>query len=436
MSKCQMIMETLGEATLPTPIYPPFAPEKLVPIYLNEEFINGLDDAEKVCMPMTFEEAGAREKIFFDPAKSKAAIVTCGGLCPGLNDVIRSIVMELWHGYGMRSILGIRFGLEGFIPKYGHEVMELTAQNVSNIHMFGGTILGSSRGAQSFEEIVHSLERLEVDMLFVLGGDGSMKAANAIHREVEKQGKKISVIGIPKTIDNDINFVSQSFGFETAVEAATQALACAHTEAIGMHNGIGLVKLMGRESGFIATHATLSLSVVNFLLVPETPFSLHGEGGFLPALEERLKHRQHAVIVVAEGAGQHLLPSTNETDSSGNTVLQDVGEFLQKEIKDYFKDKDIPIGLKYIDPSYIVRAVPANPGDRVYCGFLGRYAVHAAMSGRTATVIAKVLGHYVHLPFDLVTAKRRKIDISSPYWRSALAATGQLCLKGMLPDGI
>ena len=433
---CHMNMAILGEPKIPSPVYPPFESDIPVPIHLDKEFVDSLSQADKLCNPMYFERAGAREKLYFDPSKTKAAIVTCGGLCPGLNDVIRSIVMELYHGYKISSVIGIRFGLEGFIPKYNHEILELTPATVTNIHTFGGTILGTSRGPQSSEAIVDTLERLNVNILFVLGGDGSMKAASAISDEVKSRGRKISIIGIPKTIDNDINFVSQAFGFETAVDAATHALACAHTEAIGMHNGIGIVKLMGRESGFIATHATLSLSIVNFVLIPETLFQLEGEGGLLPALEKRLLHRKHAVIVIAEGAGQHLMPSTDEHDSSGNVILQDIGTFLQSEINNYFKQKEIDIGVKYIDPSYIVRAVPANAGDRVYCGFLGRHAAHAGMSGRTETVVAKVLGQYVHLPFGLVTARRRRVDIGSAYWRSAMAATGQVCLKGMLPEDV
>jgi len=433
---CRMGMSILGEAKIDSPIHPPFASDEFIPIHLDKEFTDSLSEVDKLCDPMYFEQAGARKKIYFNPSEVKAAIVTCGGLCPGLNDVIRAIVMELHHGYKVPSVLGIRFGLEGFIPKYEHEILKLTPSYVSEIHTFGGTILGTSRGPQSSEEIVDTLERLNINILFVLGGDGSMKAAHAIDKEIKKRKKVISVVGIPKTIDNDINFVSQSFGFETAVDTATHALACAHTEALGMPNGIGLVKLMGRESGFIAAHAALSLSIVNFVLIPETPFVLEGEGGFLPALEERLKQRKHAVIVVAEGAGQHLMPVTDKKDPSGNIALQDIGDFLQAEIKSYFKKQEMTIGIKYIDPSYIVRAVPANASDRVYCGFLGRYAVHAAMSGRTATVISRVLGQYVHLPFELVTARRRCIDIGSAYWRAALASTGQVCLKGMLPEEV
>ncbi len=426
----EFFISTLGKAQFINPKIQNFVTDKLIPIYVQEEFAQGIQGENH----LFFEEAGPREKIYFDPQKTKVAIVTCGGLCPGLNDVIRSLVMELWHGYGIRKIIGIPYGLEGFIKHYHHALIELTPQFVSDIYTFGGTILGTSRGPQDFDEIAKFLQEQEINILFVLGGDGSMKAGKAISEAVAKHGIKLSVIGIPKTIDNDINFVEQSFGFATAVDQATTAIACAHTEAIGMYNGIGIVKLMGRESGFIAAHATLSLSLVNFVLVPEIDFSLYGEKGLLSALEQRLHHRHHAVIVVAEGAGQHLMPKTGQTDNSGNIILQDIGLFLQKEIKKYFKEKNIPIGIKYIDPSYIVRAVPANADDRVYCGFLGRHAVHAAMSGKTHMVVAKLRGRYVHLPFDLVTQKRRKLDVTSHYWYSVLATTGQGNLKGMTKD--
>lgn len=413
---------SVGTAKVNTPVHGPYADDTPMPFYLDSEYCTeDLPDGAA----SHFELAGPRQKLYFDPGKVKCAIVTCGGLCPGINDVIRAIVMQAHHGYGVASVLGIRYGLEGFIPKYRHDIMELNPSNVSDIHTFGGTILGTSRGPQSAEEIVDALERLNISMLFVIGGDGSMKATSTITNEVMKRGQHIAVIGIPKTIDNDINFVQQSFGFETAVDTATQALSCAHTEAIGAHNGIGLVRLMGRESGFIAAQSTLSLGIVNFVLVPEAPFKLEGEGGLLEQLEQRLRRRSHAVIVAAEGAGQHLMQASGQADASGNPHLGDVGYFLQGAIKKYFAEKKMPVTLKYIDPSYIIRSVPANANDRVYCGFLGRHAVHAAMSGKTNMVVAKVLDRFVHLPLPLVTARRRRMDIHSGYWRSVLSATGQ-----------
>ena len=370
---------TLGEARIPTMLPYTQYVSGYVPLFVDSEYLDELIDHEPV--PVLFEAAGPRRELYFDTAKTKCAIVTCGGLCPGINDVIRAIVMEACHNYKVPAILGMRYGLEGFIPKYGHDIMELTPRSVADIHQFGGTVLGSSRGPQSPSEIVDALERMNVSVLFVIGGDGSMKAMRTIEDELRARNLKIATIGIPKTIDNDINFISQSFGFETAVFKATEAIQCAHVEANGARNGIGIVKLMGRESGFIAAQATMALKEVNFVLVPEVPFSMEGEGGFLPALADRLKSRKHAVIVVAEGAGQHLLPGgTGETDASGNVILGDIGNYLRKSITSYLKERNIDHSIKFIDPSYIIRSVPANANDRVYCGFLGQNAVHAAMA--------------------------------------------------------
>lgn len=219
------------------------------------------------------------------------------------------------------------------------------------------------------------------------------------------------------------------------MEKATEAIRCAHTEAIGAQGGVGLVKLMGRESGFIAAQATLALKEVNYVLVPEDPFQLHGENGLLPSLEKRLASRRHAVIVVAEGAGQHLLEQSGKTDASGNLVLGDIAQLLSLEIAAHFKARDLPITLKYIDPSYMIRSVPANSNDRVYCGFLGQFAVHAAMAGKTGMVVSKVYGRFVHLPLELVTRKRKKLDLASDYWRAVLESTGQFEVSPMRGEG-
>ena len=384
-----------------------------------------LSELGKEHLAMEFEKAGPRNKIYFDPSKTKCAIVTCGGLCPGINDVIRSIVNEAHYNYGIRTVLGIRNGLRGFIPEYGYDVMELTPRTVSNIHHIGGTLLGSSRGPQDAGEIVDSLERMNVNILFVIGGDGSMRAAKAIGDETSARGRKISVIGIPKTIDNDINFISRSFGFDTAVEKATEAIQCAHVEATGVDMGIGLVKLMGREAGFIAAQATLAMQEVNFLLVPEQKFTMEGETGLLAALERRLRQRGHAVIVCAEGAGQDLVCCETKRDASGNPKLGDICGFLSKEIKTYFRKQKLEIFMKFIDPSYIIRSVPANAGDRVYCGFLGQNAVHAAMAGKTGMVVSQLKSSMVHLPLELVAAKRRNLNTESDYWCAVIEATGQ-----------
>lgn len=432
MTKVNTDIPLLGPAKIPSPLtYCRFIPDDArVRVELSTEEV---DDVADSCVA-SFEPAGPKEKIYFDSSKAKCAIVTCGGLCPGINDVIRAIVMELHHNYNIAKTIGIRFGLQGFIPSYGYEPVELTPESVSEIHEFGGTVLGSSRGHQEPVEIVDALERMNVSVLFIIGGDGTMKAAHVIQDEIKKRGEKIAVIGVPKTIDNDINFVTKSFGFDTAVEKATEAIRCAHTEAQGALNGVGMVKVMGRESGFIAAQATLALKEVNYVLVPEYPFELYGERGLIPSLEERLTRRSHAVIVVAEGAGQHLLAQTGKTDASGNPVLGDIAELLIAEIEKHFKERDIPLTLKYIDPSYIIRSVPANSNDRVYCGFLGQHAVHAAMAGKTGMVVSKLFGRYVHLPFNLVTSKRKKLNVTSDYWRAVLESTGQLSITPMLGD--
>ena len=420
----------LGEPQVESPLAcGAFLDETLTYLCLDKHQATDLESPQF----LAFESAGPRRKLYFDPGKTKCAIVTCGGLCPGLNDVIRAIVLEAHYAYGAPSVLGIRYGLEGFIPAHRHNVMELTPQVVEHIHQFGGTVLGSSRGPQDFSAIVDALERMNVSILFVIGGDGSMKAAQAIHAEISKRNVRIAVVGIPKTIDNDINFVPQSFGFDTAVGKATEAISSAHVEAMGSVNGIGIVKLMGRESGFIAAQAALALRDVNFVLVPEAPFELDGPRGLLAALKRRLQERGHAVILAAEGAGQHLLQSSGKHDASGNLVLGDIGEFLRKSITNYLKAEGIRFSIKYIDPSYIIRSVPANANDRVYCGFLGQYAVHAAMAGRTGMVVSKIMNRYVHVPLELVTRKRRTMNVRSGLWRSVLESTGQWDIAGMYP---
>lgn len=385
-----------------------------------------LTELDESTLSMQFEKAGPREKVYFDPSKTKCAIVTCGGICPGINDVIRSIVMEAFYSYGIRSVLGIRNGLRGLIPEYGYDVEELTAQSVTNIHHFGGTVLGTSREMQEPEELVDSLERLNINVLFVIGGDGSMRAAKSIVKETSKRKKKISVIGIPKTIDNDINFISRSFGFDTAVEKATEAVQCGHVEATGVNGGVGLVKLMGREAGFIAAQATLALPEVNFLLVPEQKFNLEGESGLLKAVERRLAHRDHALIVCAEGAGQEHFVDEPERDRSGNPKLGDICGLLVDRIQSHFDAQGSEVKMKFIDPSYIIRSVPANAADRVYCGFLGQNAVHAAMAGKTGMVVSQLKSSMVHLPLELVTQKRRALNVNSDYWCAVMGATGQL----------
>jgi len=427
----------LGEAKIPSPeLRRANGTEGISFVSDDDRVIIDVDDARISRMfkegkrPPCFEVAGPRRKIFFDPSKLKCALVTCGGLCPGLNDILRSIVLELHYGYGVRNIFGVRYGLQGFIPRYGHELVELTPRFVVNIHERGGTVLGSSRGPQEIDEIIDSLERININLLFMIGGDGTLKAATLLADAILKRGLKIGVIGVPKTIDNDIHMVSKSFGFDTAVDIATRAIVSANNEAEGYPNGIGLIKLMGRHSGFIAATAVLAQQDVNFLMIPEVDFDLDGPQGLLSCLEKRLAERRHAVIVVAEGAGQKFFEDgDSERDASGNIKLKDIGVFLKDAITTYFQAKGIEVSIKYIDPSYMIRSLPANANDRVFCNFLGRNAVHAGMAGKTNMLIGHWNNKFVHVPLKTVAGRRKNVDPHGGLWRSALEATGQGPLK-------
>ena len=378
-------------------------------------------------MPPAFEAAGPRSEIFFVPEALTCGIITCGGLCPGLNDVIRSIVLTLTYNYGVQLILGFRYGYAGLSPHSGYEPLVLTPEVVDTIHEKGGSLLGSSRGPQDVREMVDTLVWRNVNILFAIGGDGTLRGAEALSQEVGRRNLPISLIGVPKTIDNDIAWLWRSFGFATAVEEGAKALEAAHNEARGAWNGIGLVKLMGRHSGFIAANATLSNCDVNFCLVPESPFTLDGDGGFLHALERRLKDKHHAVIVVAEGAGQELLQATDhpEHDASGNLRLKDIGPFLYDEISRYFATREMEVTIKYIDPSYIIRSVPANALDSEYCMLLGQHAVHAGMAGRTAMVVGFWHQHFTHVPITVAVAHRQRLNPHDETWQRVLDATGQ-----------
>jgi 6-phosphofructokinase 1 len=372
--------------------------------------------------PPCLELAGPREKVFFDPPSLKCAIVTCGGLCPGLNDVVRAIVLTLFQQYGVQQVLGCRYGYEGLSSRYNHATLELTPEAVGDIHEMGGTILGSSRGNQDLGDMVDTLARLQIGILFAIGGDGTLRGARAIASEIARRGLKISVIGIPKTIDNDISFIQQTFGFDTAGSEARRAIYAASCEARGARNGIGLVKLMGRDSGFIAAYAALANSQVDFCLVPEVPFKLEG---LFKALDERLAHQGFAVIVAAEGAGQGLLAETAGRDASGNIRYGDIGIFLKDRIKEHFRQTGRQVELKYIDPSYTIRSLPATARDAAFCLLLGQNAVHAGMAGKTDMVVGNWNNQGTHVPISLAVSQRKKLDPEGWLWNGVLAITGQ-----------
>jgi 6-phosphofructokinase 1 len=373
-----------------------------------------------------FEKAGPRELLFYKPEEVRAAIVTCGGLCPGLNNVVRSVFLALYHNYGVKNVFGVRYGYEGLNPAAGHSLIPITTDFVEHIQEEGGSVLGTSRGPQPAEVIVDFLVSQKINMLFCVGGDGTQRGAHSVYEEVRKRGLPISIIGIPKTIDNDIMYVDRTFGLSTAIEEAQKILDCAHNEAHGQINGVGLVKVMGREAGFIAAGAALSNQEVNFALIPEVPFSMDGEQGFLNLLRKRLAARAHAVVVVAEGAGQELFREQAEgRDASGNIKFGDIGIFMKDRINAYFKQIKTPVNVKYFDPSYAIRSVPANCDDSMLCDRLARNAVHAGMAGKTDVLMGYWNTAFTHVPIPLATGQKKRVDPHSDLWLSVLAATGQ-----------
>ncbi|HZK69020.1 MAG TPA: ATP-dependent 6-phosphofructokinase [Paludibacter sp.] len=423
-------VKTLGERKYLSPLKPTLQPDGSSFRFVKDDRI--LLDASlsyfEHCIstgetPVSVENAGPHIHLYFEPAQTKVAIVTCGGLCPGINNVIRSLVIELYYRYKVTNVIGIQYGFEGFISSYNHSIIELTPDYVDAIHLFGGTILGSSRGNQSVSEIVDRLSELEVNILFCIGGDGTLRGAHAIHEEIARRNLNIGIAGIPKTIDNDINMIDKSFGFETAYSIASSIIMDAHNEAKGVYNGIAILKLMGRNSGFIAAYAALSIPEANFVLIPEMDFDLPG---FLAVLKKRIENRHHALIVVAEGVGEQLFEGDIlEKDTSGNIKNKDIGIYLKDKIAEEFKSKNIPVTIKYIDPSYIIRSAPANPNDSMFCGLLAQNAVHAAMAGKTDFVV----GHWNHqftlLPIPATVSKPKRVDMNDELWWNVLETTGQ-----------
>jgi 6-phosphofructokinase 1 len=374
--------------------------------------------------PPSWELAGPRQHIYFDASKLKVGIVTCGGLCPGLNDVIRGLVMTLHYGYGVSGIFGFKYGYAGLNPESNHPVMELTPSSVRNIQVNGGTVLGTSRGPQEPEVMVDTLERMNVGLFFAIGGDGTFRGALALHKEIKKRGLKIGVVCIPKTIDNDIPLVDHTFGYETAVDLGAQAIKAAYSEANSSLNGIGLVKLMGRNAGFIAAKASLVVRNVNLVLIPEIPFDMEGSHGLFSYLENRFKAGKSTVIVVAEGAGQSHVVTSGKADPSGNIKLGDIGLFLKQAISERFRD-EYQFTLKYIDPSYIIRSQPPCSYDSVFCGYLAQAAAHAGMAGRTGLAVGRAHRKFTHIPLEGLVTRRKKVDPEGELWLSVLESTGQ-----------
>jgi 6-phosphofructokinase 1 len=427
LSKKDFIISNLGRCTINSPVVNQafVSDDEGVSYYTDPEDIKKYIAAgEEV---PAFECAGARKKIYHNPAWCRAAILTAGGLCPGLNDVIKFLTISLIRDYGVRDIYGIPYGYRGLNPSHNLSPIRLTEELVDDIHSNGGSILGSARGSEEVPVLVDSLKQLGINLLFCIGGDGTSRCAHEISEEIVRRNMPISVVAIPKTIDNDINFIDKTFGFTTAVREAGRFVSCAHNEAKGAYNGLGLIKVMGRDSGFIAAYTTLANPFINYCLVPEEPFSLYGDGNvkaLLPHLVERMNKKHHAVIIVAEGAGQNLFENRErEKDASGNVLHADIGILLKDEITRYFKERKIELNLKYFNPGYTIRRVDAEGEDAVFCALLAQSAVHAAMAGKTDVMVGHWSGSFTHVPIALATRERKKIDLNTPLWAGVKSLT-------------
>ena len=426
-------VRTLGPCTVPSPLAQYVGTRATNEYYVGEEDRILFDDTIELIrrrgLPLeelpSFETGGPRADLFFDPQDVRVGVVTCGGLCPGLNDVIRALVLELHEHYGVDDVWGFRNGYAGLVPDSGLEPVRLTPEFVANIHERGGTVLGSSRGAQDVEVVVDTLQARGIDVLIVIGGDGSMRGAHRIAEEALRRDAGIAVVGVPKTIDNDIPHIGQSFGFQTAYSRAAQSIKAAKIEAEASINGIGRVKVMGRHAGCIACYSALAGHDADFVLIPEVPFALDGDDGLLAHVRRKVETQGHAVLVLAEGAGQEHLPETESTDASGNARLADIGRLLRERITTEFEERGEDVLFRYFDPGYFIRSVPAEPADSVYCSRLAQTAVHAAMAGRTDMVVGRRRHRFVHVPIPYVTHRTHHVSPDGDLWLSVLESTAQ-----------
>ncbi|MBX9839180.1 MAG: ATP-dependent 6-phosphofructokinase [Silvanigrellaceae bacterium] len=437
----ESLSQSFGQAHIPSPLRVSFQTENFIEDgkdrILVDISLEGLlkasrpDNGKILFQPSTFELAGPREKIFWNPDNLKVAIVTCGGLAPGLNNVVQNLVTFLSDRYRVKNIYGVPFGYQGFThdpltKRFAFGWRRLDSLSVQNIDFEGGSVLGTGRGHSNPISIVDALMLRDINILFTIGGDGTLAGANAIHEEIKRRKVPIALIGIPKTIDNDVLWVSKTFGFESAVGKAVEALRCAQTEARSAFHGIGLVKIMGRNCGALTATAAVAMNDIDFVLVPEVPICLDGQNGLLNAIVRKVIDKGYITIAVAEGAGQELFPPSEiEKDASGNVKLKDIGKFLQKVITDEFKSRNIETTLKYIDPSYMLRSQTTSADDSVFCAKLGQNAVHAAMAGKTGCMIGYAHERFTHVPLAAAALGKKHLNVNEPLWLSVLAATGQ-----------
>ena len=258
----------------------------------------------------------------------RVGVLTGGGDCPGLNAVIRGVVKK--SAGNNVEIIGIKNGWKGLVD---NESVELGLESVSGILPKGGTILGTSRTnpykrPDDLARVIENYKKMKLDALIAIGGEDTLGVAN----KLSKEGKGINVVGVPKTIDNDLNATDVTFGFDTAVNIATEAIDRLHTTAES-HHRIMVVEVMGRHAGWIAIHSGIAAGA-DVILIPELKMDLEE---ICASLKRRhAKGKGFSIVVVAEGAtfkeGQ-VITQEEKLDSFGHVRLGGIGERLAAEIE-------------------------------------------------------------------------------------------------------
>ena len=437
-------VELLGPLTVPNP-----ASEESVGLYRTPEArktvtadMDVIAQFQARAQPVpAFLEAGPRRMLFHEPQSVRAVVVTSGGLAPGLNCVVHGIVTRHWNTYGVNAARrGGIFGIyDGFVGLYNKPLDKTPASLRPEITEpwldRGGSMLGARRFHEQelgelADQITANLALNDINILYVIGGDGSLKVAHEIAQRAK--ARNISVVGIPKTMDNDVLWVWQSFGFNTAVQKAAEVVNTMHAEAESTRR-VGLIELFGAESGFVAANATLASGHVDLVLVPEIFLALCPQqceallDRFIEYLSQtvRSKERAHAIVVLAEGVGELFKQRQVKLGGqpvSGKNFAGELRDFLQGGLKD-------PLG-RVVDvfvnqPRHNIRAVPANAYDQIYCARLGALAVDNALAGYTDVMVSQWLTEYVLVPLELVALGKKSIPPGGMFWKQVVSSTGQ-----------
>lgn len=351
----------------------------------------------------------------------RIGVLTGGGDCAGLNAVIRAITRCAVSRYGI-NVIGIRDGFEGLLGE--PRTVSLTTNMVKGLLFRGGTILGSSNKGDPFayksvdhgkvmstdrsDEVLSNIHDLELDCLFVIGGDGT----NAIAYKIFQRG--VPVIGIPKTIDNDLGATDVTFGFDTAVNVVVDAIDRLQTTAES-HHRVMIIETMGRNAGWIALEAGLA-GGADVILIPEIPFEV--EKIYDTILHRRKAGRNFTIICVAEGAkpkGGDVVVKKMVADSAEPVRLGGIGERLAGWLEKYDVGECRATVLGHIQ-----RGGTPTAFDRNLCTRLGAGAVHAAVHGDFGKMVVLRNSRIEVVPIQEAIAQIRLVDPESDWVRTAI----------------